>query len=101
MITSPASTPSGKETMSPRQFFIGSDRRISTTLGAVILAAGCLLGGAGATFTFKANSEFKDAEHDRSLSDHEARIKTIEKDANDRLARLETKVDELLRRIAP
>lgn len=87
--------------MSPRQFFIGSERRFSTTLGAAILGVGAILGGAGATFTFKANSENKDREHDSTLADHESRIKTVEKDSTDRLARLETKVDELLRRINP
>lgn len=81
--------------------FIGEQKRISFTLGATILTIGALVGGAGATFTFKANAESKDIEHDRVLADHEGRIKSVEKDATDRFARLETKVDEIIRRLTP
>lgn len=87
--------------MSPKAFFIGPDRRVSVTVGAVILGVGTIIGGAGATFSFKTNSESKDAEHDRALTDHEARLRLIEKEAADRMGRIETKVDELLRRLTP
>lgn len=87
--------------MSPRSIVIGQDRRVSVTVGAIILGVGAIIGGAGATFSFKATAESKDAEHDRTLADHEGRIKNVEKDATDRLARLETKVDEIIRRLTP
>lgn len=63
------------------------------------MAIGVVVGGTGATVTFKANAEAKDAEHDRTLTDHESRLRIVEKETADRVGRIETKVDEILRRI--
>lgn len=78
--------------------FLDKTKRVSITLGALLALGGAIIGGTGATVTFKAQAESKIAEHERSLGDHETRLRGLEKETVDRMGRIETKVDELLRR---
>lgn len=84
--------------MSPAHLQISKERKVTVTIGALLMMVGTIVGGVGATVTFKANAENKDAEHDRSIADHETRIRFVETSISDRMGRIETKVDEILRR---
>lgn len=79
--------------------FISKDRRISATIGGVLLAAGTIIGGTGATVTLKVRGEAKDLSHDQSLSDHEARLRALEATVAPSLARIEAKLQGIESRL--
>lgn len=80
--------------MSPTHLNLDKARRVSFTLGAGIAVA-FFLAGAGVTW----GTMRTDLSEVRTTSkDHESRIRKVEEILSDKVGRLETKVDELLRR---
>lgn len=81
--------------------FIGKDRRISFTLGAV-LGVASLVAGAGATWaTMRSDLKVvsdRNADQDRTLEDHAAKLEKLS-GIYERLAGVEGKLDLIVRKL--
>jgi hypothetical protein len=92
--------------MSPAHANIDRSRRVGLTLGSLYVLLGSVAGGVGTLVTVKVTTaaqiekhDDKLAGHEKSLDDHGKRINVLERDTTDRFARIETKLDEVLKRL--
>lgn len=87
--------------MSPRAFFIGSDRRVSVTLGSAIAVVVAVAGGVGTAY--KVRSDLKD--EIKQVSTDNATTNAVQDTKIDQgvkdIAEIKADIKELLRRTKP
>lgn len=92
-------TPARRKRRVPAHANIDRSRRVGLSIGFLIAIVSACAGGVGTLVAVKTTAAEKDAQHDKELADHESRIRTVERETTDRMGRIETKLDEVLKRL--